>query len=233
MIFLRRFLRRIQFIVGGFHGLGEISVQLVKYGHTSLSQMGFLVDDRIHCFTHQRQDEVILISSPCCLLAYGELSGTTGKDIAVQLCGLITQLLLIVIEVIDDGFELSSNLGSLLPQGFTPGVVYILLLFSRCQVSVKFDQLTDAFFCSRPSNQIVTGGRTILASADGNAIGIMLLPVASTGDAVGTAAPAIFVFQEVDVLLRSLLPEELIVDAVFAVHNITAPAYHIVDSCLR
>ena len=179
--------------------------------------MGILTDYGIHGFPHEGEDEIAFVQCGGSFLTVDELVNTVSQNIAVQLGLLISKLLLIVIEIIHDGFELVGDLSPLLPEGPLPAIVRVAFLFSRCQISVSLDQLPDALLCRRPADQEVCIFFIPEPSLDGHTLGIVQLPVAGAGDAIGFAAPAVFVFQEGDILLRGQLSLEMVIDAVLAV----------------
>ena len=179
--------------------------------------MGILADDGVHSLPHEGEDEIAFVQCGGSFLTVDELVYTVSQNIAVQLVLLISKLLLVVIEVIHDGFELISDLTPLLPECPLTAIIRVAFLFSRCQISVSLDQLPDALLCRRPADQEVCIFFIPKPPLDGHALDIMQLPVAGAGDAVGLSTPAVFVFQEGDVLLRGQLPLEMVIDAVLAV----------------
>ena len=107
-------------------------------------------------------------------------------------------------------------------------IVRIRRLLRAVQIAVGSDELADALFHLRPFQ-----GDGLVAIFQGNTFAVVILPNAGAGDSVGVATDAIFVFQELDVILGAFALLELLVDAELALGNAAAACQYIVDCRLR
>ena len=123
-----------------------------------------------------------------------------------------------------------SDLAALFPERFLTGIFYIFLFLTRCQIAVCVHQLPDAFLDGGPFDQVdITLISTEPGTGNADSLAVMHFGITRAGDAVGTAAPAVFVFQEIDILLGCQFLLKMIVDAVLAALDVAAPAHHIID----
>ena len=101
------------------------------------------------------------------------------------------------------------------------------------QIAVGSNQFFDAFCHFRPGK-----GNTFLLrfrferTSDGDAFCVMFFPIRHTGNRVGSAADAVFVFQKLCIGIRAFLPLELLKNTVLTLMVAAAAAKHIVNGCL-
>ena len=190
-----------------------------------LSSRHFLVEKRKLCII---KHHTLIIKGQDFILVCAEIDGAAE----VVLISLIFRLFLFGRCGRQD-FSVPSFFGKCCTAFLLPlQPLRVLCFFLGVQVTVEFYQLGNTLLHLTPF-QVDMGFITSDAFRNTDALAVVLLINAGSGDYGISTAPTVFLFQKVGILLRGKAPLELLIDTHFSLGNAAATGEHSVYDLLR